>query len=61
MLRMVFGVLLVVVLSVIVTLGVVNIVQVKNIEKQFDAVIKKIDNASEHPMDRFRYPEYCPK
>ena len=47
MLRMVFGVLLVVVLSVIVTLGVVNIVQVKSIEKQFDAVIKKIDKASE--------------
>ena len=46
MLRMVFGVLLVVVLSVIVTLGVVNIVQVKSIEKQFDAVIKKIDKAS---------------
>ena len=46
MLRVVFGVLLVVVLSVIVTLGVVNIVQVKSIEKQFDAVHKKIDKAN---------------
>ena len=47
MLRMVLGVLLAVVLSVLVTLGVVNIVQVKSIEKQFDAVNKKIDNASQ--------------
>ena len=47
MLRIVFGVLLAVVLSVLVTLGVVNIVQVKSIEKQFDAVHKKIDKVSQ--------------
>ena len=47
MLRMVLGVLLAVVLSVLLTLGVVNIVQVKGIEKELETVNKKLDKAGQ--------------